>query len=102
MPMTFPDAEGRGDYLPEASIEDTETWLHWQAHQMDMPYWWAELTTIPEEENPKRLAWKIHASFSIPMVRCKAFPDQGYTVPPAPRCITRNLFLPNDLSYQDV
>ena len=69
---------------------------------MDMPYWWVELTAIPEVENPKRLAWKICASFSILTIRCEAFPGQGYTVPPVPRCITRNLFLPNNLSYQDV
>ena len=100
--MAYPDAGGREAYLPEPSIKDVETWLDWQACQMDTPYWWAELTAIPELENPKRLAWKIHASFSILMIRCKAFPGQVYTVPPAPRCITRNLFLPNNLSYQDV
>ena len=69
---------------------------------MDMPYWWVELTAISEVENPKRLAQKICTSFSNLMVRCKAFPGQGYTAPPALRCITRNLFLPIDLSYQDV
>ena len=100
--MAYPDAGGREGYPPEPSIEDVEMWLDWWAHQMDMPYWWVELTAIPVVENPKRLALKIHASFSIPTVRCKAFPSQGYTAPPAPRCMTRNLFLPNDVSYQDV
>ena len=101
-PMVYPDAGGREDYLPEPSIKDIETWLDWWAHQMDMPYWWAELTAILEVENPKRLAQKICTSFSILTIRYEAFPGQGYTVPPVPRCITRNLFLPNDLSYQDV
>ena len=27
MPMAYPDAGGRGDYLPEPCIEDIETWL---------------------------------------------------------------------------
>ena len=53
-------------------------------------------------EEPKRLAWRIHASFSIPAVRCKVFPGQGYTAPLAPKCLTRNLFLPDNLSYQDI
>ena len=53
-------------------------------------------------EYPKRLAWKIHASFLILAVRWEASSGQGYTVNPAPKCITRNLFLPNDLSYQDI
>ena len=36
---------------------------------MDTPYWWEELITIPEVEDPKKLAQKIRASFSIPAVR---------------------------------
>ena len=100
--MAYQDANGRRNYPPEPSIKDTETWLHLQAHQMDIPYWWAELTAIPRVEDPKRLAQKICASFSIPAVRCEAFPGQRYTVPPAPKCITRNLFLPDDLSNQDI
>ena len=69
---------------------------------MNMPYWWTELTTIPGVEDPRKLAWKIHASFSIPAVRSKVFLGQGYTVPPAPRCLTWSVFLPDKLSYQDV
>ena len=37
MPMAYPDAGGRGDYPHEPSIDDAETWLDWQACQMDMP-----------------------------------------------------------------
>ena len=100
--MAYQDAEGRGNYPSELSIKDVETWLDWWACQMDMPYWWVELITIPGVEDPKRLAQKICSSFSIPAVRCKVFPGQVYTVPPAPKCLTRNLFLPNDLSYRDI
>ena len=39
--MAWQDAESRGNYLSEPSIKDVETWLDWQACQMDMPYWWA-------------------------------------------------------------
>ena len=28
--------------------------------------------------------------------------EPGYTVPPAPRSLDRNAFLPDDLSYQDM
>ena len=27
---------------------------------------------------------------------------QEYTMPPAPKCLSRNAFLPDELSYQDV
>ena len=91
-----------GGYPPESSIGNIEVWLDWQACHLDMPHWWVEPTAIPNVENPKRLAQKICASFLIPAVRCEASPGQEYTAPPAPKCISRNMFLPNDPSYQDV
>ena len=101
MPTAYSDVRGGRDYLPEPSIRNIEVWLDWQAHQIDMPHWWAELIAIPDVENPKRLAQQICTSFSILEVRCEAFPGQEYTMPPAPKCLTRGSFLPNDLSYQD-
>ena len=50
----------------------------------------------------KKLAQKIHTSFNIPVVRCEALQNQDYTAPPAPRCVTRGRFLPDNPSYQDV
>ena len=97
MLIAYPDIEGRGDYPPEPSIRNIEVWLDWQACQLDMPHWWVELTAIPDVENPKRLAWKIRAFFSILVVRCEASPGQGYMAPPAPKHLTRNLFLPDNL-----
>ena len=32
----------------------------------------------------------------------RAFLEQEYTVPPTPKCLNRNAFLPDELSYQDV
>ena len=65
-------------------------WLEWQACQLDTPDWWEELTTIPDVGDPKKLAWKIHASFEIPGVRCETLGNQKeYTVPSAPKCIKR-------------
>ena len=51
---------------------------------------------------PKEASLKIHASLFILVVRCEILPGQDYTVPPAPKCLTRGRFLPNDPSYQDV
>ena len=45
---------------------------------------------------------KIWASFLIPKVRSRVFLGQDYTTPPAPKCLTWNVFLPDELSYQDV
>ena len=76
--------------------------MDWQAHQLDMPHWWEELTAIPEVGDPKKLAPKIGASFDILAVRCEALQNQDYTMPPAPQCLIRGRFLPSDPSYQDV
>ena len=84
-----PDPEEGGEsYPPEPSIIDVETWLDWWAHQLDMPYWWMELTAIPGVEDPQKLSQKIQTSFSIPEVRSRVFPGQDYTAPPAPKCLT--------------
>ena len=32
----------------------------------------------------------------------RASPNQQYTKPPAPKCLNRNAFIPDELSYQDV
>ena len=63
-----------------------------------------ELTAIPGVEDPWKLTHKIWASFLIPEVRSRSrvFLGQDYTVPPVPRCLTWNMFLPDELSYQDV
>ena len=54
---------GRGNW-PEPSIRNVEVWLDLQAHLMDTPHWWVELTAIPNVEDPRKLAQKIHASFN--------------------------------------
>ena len=57
-------------------------------------YTWLVEGVIPNAGDPKGLACKIHASFKVSQVRCKALKDSGdYTVPPAPKCIQRKMFL---------
>ena len=81
MPMAYQDAKGRGNYLPEHSIKDVETWLDWQAHQMDTPHWWAELTAIPKVEDPKRLAQKICTSFQFQQLDARPSQAKGTLCP---------------------
>ena len=59
-----------------------------------MPDWWRELVTIPNVDDPEMLACKIHASFQVLWVRCRALKDPGdYTALPTPKCIQRKIFL---------
>ena len=79
-----------------------DLWLEWQAHQLDMPYWWEELTAKPEVGDIKKLVQKICMSFDIQAVLCEALRIQDYTAPPAPKCFRRSMFLPNDPLHQDI
>ena len=98
-------AGDRCDSQLEPSIENYEVWLEWWACQVNNPDWWGELVTIPNAGDPKRLAHKIHASFEIPQVRSEALMvSNNYTMPPAPKCLQRQMFLPvpnTHLSCQD-
>ena len=98
-----PNSEGGAeDYLLEPPISDVEIWLEWQASRLSTPTWWLELRAIPGVKDMQKLTCKIWASFSIPEARMRAILGQGFTVPPAPKCLDRNAFLLDDLSYQDV
>ena len=87
-PTTMWGTRDRQGSPPQPSINNYELWLEWQACQVDMPNWWKELAAIPNMGDPKRLAWKIYATFNVPWVICKTLRDhREYTVPPAPKCI---------------
>ena len=100
MPATHVGNENRMGILPEPWIKDYEVWLTWWAHFLDTPHWWGELTSIQDVEDLKRLAQKICASFLILAVRCETLQNQDYTMPPAPKCLSRSRFLPDNPSYQ--
>ena len=103
MPTTVWGARDKQGSLPEPSIDNYKMWLEWQAHQLDTPNWWEELTTMPNAGDPKMLAWKICASFEIPGIRCETLGNhKEYTMPPVPKCIKWGIFLLNNLPYQDI
>ena len=86
----------------ELPIKDFESWLDHQADQLGTPTWWGELKAVPGIMDLHRFAQKIQASFHIPEIRSWASPNQGYSAPPAPKCLNRGAFLPERLEYQDV
>ena len=90
------------DYSLEPSVLDVETWLEWQPQQLGTPAWWSELKAILGVKDSWKLTCKIPVSFYIPKVRMRAFLEQEYTAPPAPKCLNRNAFLLDELPYQDV
>ena len=55
------------EMLPEPSISKSTEWVQWRAKKCDIPDWWAELSTVLEEDTG-RLAREVRASFPLP--RC--------------------------------
>ena len=102
-PAVEPDPRGAEENYPlEPSILDIKTCLDWQAHQLSTPHWWEDLRAIPGVKDLWKLTCKIWTSSLIPDARGRAFPQQDYTVPPAPRSLNQNAFLLDKLSYQDM
>ena len=50
------------EMLPEPSVSKPAKWVQWRAKKFDIPDWWAELSTLPEEDTG-RLAQEVRASF---------------------------------------
>ena len=105
--MSFHDPENEDpaaeekNLLAKPSIKDLETWLEYQVKQLGTPTWWGELEAIPGIVNLHKFTHKIRASFYIPEVQSRMFLEEGYSVPPAPRSLNREAYLPNKLTYQD-
>ena len=102
-PVEDPNSEGNVEgHTAEPSVSNVEMWLEWQAKQLGTPTWWPELKAILGVKDAWKLSCKIWASFYIPEVRMRPLLGQEYTAPPAPKCLSRNAFLLDELSYQDV
>ena len=71
--------------LAKPSINDLETWLECQVRQLGTTTRWGELGAIPGIANLHKFAQKIRASFYILEVQSRMFPEEGYSVPPAPQ-----------------
>ena len=40
----------------EPSVLKFANWVRWKAGKRNTPYWWAELSTVPGEDETRRLA----------------------------------------------
>ena len=102
----MPEDEDSETANQEPSVEmptkDLEQWLDHQADQLCTPTWWGELQAVPSITDLHRFARKIWASFHILEIRFQVCPDNGYSTPPAPKCLDRGAFLSGRLEYQDV
>ena len=59
------DGESKEMLLEPAVLKFTN-WVRWKAGKCDTPSWWAELSTVLGEDNTRRLAQEVRASFQLP------------------------------------
>ena len=86
------------ELLPEPSIYKSAKWVWWRAEKCEIPNWWAELSTVPEE-NTGRLAWEVRASFQLPRHMHELDPREApFHAPPAPPSLHQQRFMPPIIS----
>ena len=82
------------EVLPEPSIYKSTKWVQWKAEKCEIPDWWAELSTVPEE-NTGRLAQEVRASLQLPRCMHELDPKEApFHVSLAPPSLHRQRFMP--------
>ena len=92
--------------LPEPSFLNFTEWVQWKAEKCDTPSWWMELSTIPGEDNTRKLAGEVRASFMLPwQMHELASKEAPFQAPPVPHvftgrdlCLQSSPFLPVGIS----
>ena len=88
------DEEGKETW-PEPPVSEFAEWVHWKAERCNTPSWWMELSTVPGEDNARKLARQVRASFRLPWW-LEELDAEGGTLqaPPAPPCLCQQRFMP--------
>ena len=80
---------------PEPTVLHFAEWVPWKAERCNIPSWWMELSTVPGEDNTRKLARQLRASFGLPWWLQEL--DAGRATlqaPPAPPCLCQQSFMP--------
>ena len=82
------------EMLLEPSIYKSIECVQWKAEKCEIPDWWAELSTVPEE-NMGRLAQEVRALFQLSRHMHELDPKEApFQVPPAPPSLHQQRFMP--------
>ena len=81
------DNEGK-EMSPEPAVFDFAEWVTWKAERCDTPSWWMELSTVPGEDNTRKLARQVSTSFGLlPWLQELDAERATLQAPPAPPCL---------------
>ena len=67
---------------PEPAVLKFTNWVRWKAGKCDTSGWWAELSTVPGEDNTRRLAQEVRASFQLPRQMHELEPEEALSRQP--------------------
>ena len=88
--------DNEGKRMPlEPAVLDFAEWVLWKVERCNTPSWWMELSTVPGEDNTRKLARQVRASFGLPRQLQEL--DAGRATlqaPPAPPCLCWQTFMP--------
>ena len=80
---------------PELAMLKFANWVRWKVGKCDTPSWWAELLTVPGEDDTGRLAQEVRASFQLPRRMHELEPKEApFQAPAAPPCLHHQRFMP--------
>ena len=79
----------------EPAVLDFAEWVHWKVERCNTPSWWMELSTVPGEDNTRKLARQVRASFRLPWQLQELDAERAILqAPPAPPCLHWQRFMP--------
>ena len=88
------DDEG-GEILPEPAVLDLAEWVQWKAEKCDTPSWWMKLSAVPGQDNTRKLARQVRASFGLPQQLWELDAERAtLQAPPALPCLHWQTFMP--------
>ena len=89
-------SDGNSEEGPlEPSVSKFTDWVRWKVGKCDTPNWWAELSTVPGEDETRRLAQEVRASFQLPRWMHELDPKEApFQAPPVLPCLHCQRFMP--------
>ena len=79
----------------EPSVLKFTDWVKWKVGKCDTPNYWAELSTVLGEDETRRLAQEVRASFQLPRQMHELDPKEApFQAPPALLCLHHQRFMP--------
>ena len=84
---------------PELAVSKFANWVRWKVGKCDTPGWWAELSTVPGEDDTRRLAQVVKALFQPPRQMHELEPKEApFQAPPVLPCLHCQRFMPPVMS----